>query len=382
MVAGTQSAELGGLRYENGNGRYSLVSADSHVIEPGDLWTSRLPSRFRDRAPHITRFPQGDAWVLAGVDEPITFGFNAAAGTDVQTLAPWKRWEEIDAAGYDPVARVRAMDADGVDAEVLYPTPRLAQYLANVPDDDFHVALVHAYNDWLPSYCSYDVGRLGGIAIATNRGAHRTVTELEAAVTQRGIVGVLLSSYPNGSLSPTEEDDEFWAWAEAREIAVSIHISLTGTLPEERRTKALGGAFRLSDAPDRLDQLIFSGVLDRFPRLRLVFAEVDCGWVPYYREQLENSFRRMGSRPAFGIERTPTQYLDDNIYFTFITDSFGIRNRNIVGVDRMLWSSDYPHNASDWPHSWRTINAAMSDVAPGERHQILAGNALSLYRFD
>ena len=78
-----------------------------------------------------------------------------------------------------------------------------------------------AVNDWLASYCSYDSGRLGGIAIATNRGAHRVVTELEAAVAQPGIVGVLLSSYPNGSLSPTEEDDEFWAWAEARKARPS-----------------------------------------------------------------------------------------------------------------------------------------------------------------
>ena len=142
-----------------------------------------MPRKFRDRAPRTERFEHGDAWVLEGISEAITFGFNAAAGTDLMTLNPWKRWDEIDRAGFDPRARIGAMDAlSGVDAELLYPSPRLLQYITTVPDDEFHVALVRAYNEWLAEYCNLastpvPPRRAGGDH--QPRKAHRATAELD-----------------------------------------------------------------------------------------------------------------------------------------------------------------------------------------------------------
>jgi predicted TIM-barrel fold metal-dependent hydrolase len=360
---------------------YRLVSADSHIIEPADLWMSRLPRKFLSVAPHTERFEEGDAWVLDGVEEVLTFGFNASAGMHPSQARPWRRWEEIDTAGFEPAARIVAQDLDGVDAEVLYPSPRLFQYMANVADPEFHIALVHAYNEWLSEFCSYAPDRLGGLALMTNRGSRQACHELAAAMELPGIVGATMMRYPNGTLKPTADDDVVWEFAEAARIPLSIHIMLSDVLPVEHRTKAVPAAFRLWDAPDRIDQLIFSGILDRFPRLQLVFAEVDCGWLPYFKEQLNNGFRKLGGFAKFSVARPPSEYIDENMSFTFITDSFALHSRNAIGVDRMMWSSDYPHNASDWPYSWRTVSAACSDVPSEDRAKILADNALRLYNF-
>ena len=137
---------------ERERSRYRLISGDSHVNEPGDLWTARVPSSTPTARPRIESFEQGDAWVLDGVADPINFGMNACAGLPPEQMTGWKRFDEIRRGGYDPAARLEEMDQDGVDAEVLYPTPRLSQAVFAYTDADFHLALVHAYNDWLAEY--------------------------------------------------------------------------------------------------------------------------------------------------------------------------------------------------------------------------------------
>jgi hypothetical protein len=127
--------------------RYQLISADSHVNEPPDLWTARVPSAFRERAPRMQRFEQGDAWIIEGAEDPINFGMNAVAGLPPDQISSWKRFEDIRPGGYDPLARATEMDQDGVDAEVLYPTPRLGQAVAATTDPELHLALVRAYNE-------------------------------------------------------------------------------------------------------------------------------------------------------------------------------------------------------------------------------------------
>ena len=127
--------------------RYRLISADSHVNEPPDLWVGRVPASMRDRAPRIERFEDGDAWVLEGVADPINFGMNACAGLEPESMRRWVRFEDLRRGGYDPAARVTEMDRDGVDAEMLYPTPRLSQAIVANPDPEYRAAMMRAYND-------------------------------------------------------------------------------------------------------------------------------------------------------------------------------------------------------------------------------------------
>jgi predicted TIM-barrel fold metal-dependent hydrolase len=359
---------------------YRLISGDSHVNEPGDLWTARVPKEFRDRAPRIDRFEQGDAWVIEGVRDPINFGMNACAGLAPNEMHAWSRFDDMRRGGYDPAARLAEMDRDGVDAEVLYPTPRLAQGVVATKEPDFHLALVRAYNDWLSEYVALAPERFAGLMLLPNRGAATAVEEMDRVLGRPGIRGVMMGCYPNGTLEVAAEDDAVWARVVEAGVTVNIHVSLSQHMPASHRA-APPGYGRFFDAPNRIVQMIFAGVFDRFPDLDVVVAEVDCGWVPYFKEQIDNNYRRLDAISDFRITALPSEYVERHLHFTYLTDPFGIANRAAIGVERILWSSDYPHISSDWPHSWAAIESTFSDIAAGERDLILHGNAQRLYGF-
>jgi predicted TIM-barrel fold metal-dependent hydrolase len=360
--------------------RYRMISADSHVNEPPDLWTSRVPSAMRDRAPRIDRFEQGDAWVIEGVTDPITFGMNACAGLEPEQMSGWMRFEDIRRGGYDPAARLVEMDRDGVDAEVLYPTPRLSQAIFANPDPEYRDTMMRAYNDWLSEYVEHAPERFGGLAMLPNWGAEAAVAEIDRVLDRPGMRGIVMGSYPNGTLTIEPEDDKVWAALVDRHVPLGIHVSLTLDMPAAHRAK-LPGYGRFYDAPTRMIDMIFSGMFDRFPELDVVFAEVDFGWVPYVKEQIDNNYHRLEPLSRFGLQAPPSDYIDRHFHYGFMTDTFGLQSRAYVGVERILWSNDYPHISADWPNSWRTIQAAFTGVPPEERRLILAGNAQRLYGF-
>ena len=139
---------------------------------------------------------------------------------------------------------------------------------------------------------------------------------------------------------------------------------------------------RIFDVGDRMVQMIFDGIFERFPKLEVAIAEVDRGWVPYVKEQIDNNYRRLEPRSQFGLAELPSETIERHFHFGFITDFVGVGLRDQIGMQRMLWSSDYPHISADWPHSWRTIDAAFKGVAAEEKALILAGNAQRLYGFE
>jgi uncharacterized protein len=362
---------------------YRLISGDSHVNEPPDLWTSRVTGRFADRLPHMQRFEQGDAWVLEGALDPINFGSNCNVGLPPEERPAWITWDRVRPGGYDPRARVAEQQQDGVDAEILYPTPRLSNQLFwNSEDTEFHLVCIRAYNDWLSEFCSHAPDRLWGVAMLPNVGVDQAVAELERAAALPGMRGAMIGQYPHGGGVMAPDDDGLWAAAEAMEIPLSIHVgfALTPAADKGRMQRVqASGVVRFTDAPIRVAQFVEGGVFDRFPRLHLVLVEVDSGWLPYLREQMNDRFKRTAPAARPPIVRLPGDYFDTNIFSTFITDRYAVKNRNDVGVTQMLWSSDYPHSGADWPHSWQTIDEHFEGVAPDEKHAILAGNALRLY---
>jgi uncharacterized protein len=357
-----------------------LISADSHVNEPPDLWTSRLPVAMRDRGPRIERFEQGDAWVIEGALDPINFGSNCCAGLPLQDRKAWVTWDQVRQGGYRPAARIAEQEEDGVDAEVIYPTPRISSSLFwNQGDGAFHVACIRAYNDWLSEFCAHDPARLWGVAMLPNAGVDQAVDELRRALDLPGVRGAMLGRYPHGGETMAEEDDALWAAAAERGVPLSIHVSFATQPQGDKRRAKFTGDMRFFDAPIRAAQFINAGVFDRFPDLRLVLAEVDSSWLPYLKEQMDDRFEKTAPAGRPQIKRRPGEYFDDSIVTTFITDRYGIRNRHEIGVTQMLWSSDHPHGGSDWPHSHDVIGEHFQDVPDAERHQILAGNALRLY---
>ncbi len=305
---------------------------------------------------------------------------NACAGLEPEEMSGWVRFEDIRRGGYDPAARLVEMDRDGVDAEVLYPTPRLANAIVANKDVEYHLAMVAAYNDWISEFVAHAPARFGGLAMLPNRGVDAAVREIDRVLDRPGMRGVVMGCYPNGTLALQPEDDKVWGLLAERGIPLGIHVSLTDRMPAAHRA-ALPGYGRFFDAPNRMIELIFGGVFDRFPDLDVVFAEVDFGWVPYVIEQIDNNYRRLDPISRFGLQAPPSDYIRRHFHFGYITDTFGLRVREDLGASQILWSSDYPHISADWPHSWRTIQASMSGVPADEARLILAGNAERLYRF-
>jgi uncharacterized protein len=363
---------------EEGRAPYRRVSADQHVNEPPSLWQERVSRRYIERVPRQESFPEGDAWIIEGVADPINFGLNSSAGMDSSRVKGWIRWNEIRAGGYDPAARLGEMDADGTDAALNYPTPRLSHGISANPDRDFSVELVRAYNDWLSEYCSFAPDRLFGLALLPNRGVKEALGEYERVIDRPGIAGVAINAYPHGGTSLTPEDDPLWRAIEESKRPLSIHAGLRDSLPTAN-TSAIPGDVRIAGAMDVMQQFMWSGALDRFPTLKIVLAEVDCGWVPFFKEQVDNRFHRLSGAASFSLTRPPSEYFDDHFAYSYISDAIGIANRHAIGVENILWSDDFPHMGANWPHSDRTIAAEFSGVPRSERELILAGNTARLY---
>jgi predicted TIM-barrel fold metal-dependent hydrolase len=364
--------------------KYRLISGDSHINEPPDLWTRRVRAKFKDRVPRMESLEQGDAWIMEGSSTPINFGNNANGGMPPEERSAWMRWDEIRKGGADPAARLLEQAEDGVDAEVLYPTPRISHNIfANNADRDFHLDCIRAYNDWLSEYASHAPERLVGIAMIPTLDVGCAVEELTRAMSLPGLRGALIGRYPSGAMATSADDDPFWARAVELDVPIHIHVSLAEVASDddpERKKAGARGELRHLDASLRTYEIISAGVFDRFPGLDFVFSEVDSGWVPYVMEQFDNRWLRRAPADRAAIEHAPSFYFARNISTTFITDRYGISNRHAVGVERMMWSSDFPHAGTDWPNSWKQIDADFEGVDADEKHAMLVGNAARLYK--
>lgn len=372
---------------EDANTTYKLVDSDAHINEPPGLWVDNVPSKYRDLVPHMERFEKGHAWVMEGVPDPINFGNNVAASIFRTKRSAWVFWEDTPKGGYEPAARLQDMDTDMVDAAVLYPTPRISQLVIGTKDPDLHLAMVRTYNDWLIDYCSYDPSRLGALPLLPNRGVQQALDELERVADRTSVAGVLIGCFPHGDADIMSDDDPLWRAIGERGLPLHVHVRLSSDLPvdmyapERISAGRAAGDLRFLAAPPVMVQFLISGVFDRIPNLTVVLGEVDGGWVPYVKEQMDNRFRRRASGPKARMTPLPSEVIHEHFYYTYITDHYAIANRQRVGIDRLMWSSDFPHTGSDWPDSWRTIDADFADVPAEEKEMILSGNAMRLYRF-
>jgi uncharacterized protein len=363
-------------------GSSRLISGDSHFNEPGDLFTKRVPQKFRDRAPHMKSFPEGDGWIFEGLEGPRNFGWNACAGLPPEETKAWMRFDDMRKGGWDPAERIKEQDRDGVTAEVMYPTPSIQAAMAMIEDEEFHLAIVRAYNDWVSEYVAHDPSRFCGLVFLPNRGGAKVaVEEMNRVLGRPGMRAVMSQAYPNGSAVMSPDEDYLWAAIHERDVSYNIHVALGIYKPSPHKAK-LPGYGRFFDAPNRCIEFIFNGVFDRFPNLKVAFAEVDFGWVPYVKEQIDNNYQRLEMVSHFGLKRLPSEYIDEHFYYGYMTDSFGLSNLNFMNPERVLWSTDYPHISADYPYSWRTIQASMAGVPAATKAAILHGNAEKLYGFE
>ncbi len=374
-----------------------VISADSHMMEPADLWLERLDNKYKDRAPRVIQDYQGKKgyfFVVEGIRPfPVAGGF--AAGNKPEDLPKaWEKgYEGCRPSGWDPVERIKDQDVDGVEGEVLYTT--LGMSLFGLDDPEFQQACFATYNDWVAEFCSHNPKRLFGIALISLEDVQAGAKELERCA-QKGLRGAMIwGSPPREHPYSSPEYDPFWAAAQDLRIPVSLHVVTSKKGNQEKKTSAGAEAkprperrgvtqsvyMRLiHEVQQSITDIIFSGVLERFPKLIVVSAENDSGWLPHYMYRADHAWEKFRFFEKEPLPMPPSEYIKRQLYATFQDDPIGPSTWDYFGADNYMWASDFPHTDSTWPHSQEVIKKDFAKVPPEVTQKIVADNAIRLYR--
>ena len=383
---------------------YRYISGDSHLEVDSKRWVHRVAASFRDRAPRLVRMENGgDGWVIEG-QAPRQVSADLYGGKGRDTWQPFGQTYEGTNGTGPPEQRLREQDQDGIDAEVLFPAqvsgPR---YWRQIKDDDAYKAVVRGYNDWLAEeYCAIAPDRLIGMGVLPWTSVDDTIAEMEHC-RQTGLLGVMLTGFPNGTGHPAPEDDEFWAAALSLDVPVTVHVELdrsgdrAGPLfqyPKESPETRGGLVEQVARySPSRgsgavtVVQLVLAGVFDRFPSLRILFAENQLGWIPFFLQTADVRYERHipWAQQLLGFEplaRPPSEYIREHCLWGFQADRVGVEMRHHMGVDNLIWGSDFPHQESDWPDSVDVIQQNFAGIPEEERYKMVAGNAIDFFHLD
>jgi predicted TIM-barrel fold metal-dependent hydrolase len=364
----------------------TLISADSHITEPPDCYAANIDPAYRDRAPRMITDPKrGDLFVIEGMS-PIAMGLVAAAGKQPEEITvDGVRFDELHRSGWDPAFRLADQDRDGVAAEIIYPT--VGMMICNHDDIDFKKACFDAYNRWIVGYCSEAPDRLLGAGQTALRSVDEGIADIEA-IKAAGLRGVMMPGEPG-----TTEDydspvwDPFWEAAIDLGLPLSFHIltsrsSALGNKPRGSRLNGFLGIIR--GIQDIMGTLVFGGVFERHPDLKVVCVEADAGWVPHYMYRMDHAYNRHRNwmAPGINLSRAPSEYFADNIYVTFQDDWTAFKQVNDMNWRRLMWANDFPHSDSTWPWSEAMLAEHAADLTDEQRVAILGGNVAELYGID
>jgi predicted TIM-barrel fold metal-dependent hydrolase len=367
-----------------------ILSSDSHVFEPPDLWATRIDKAFRDRAPRIQRIDGADQIIIEKDQFLSGIGLISNPGARFEapeTITGRGRFEDVPRGGYDPAQHLADMRLDGVAGEVLYPSQGLFYF--RVTDTSLMSAIFRAYNDWLADFCKTDPSRLKGIAMVNVDDIQEGIEELERAA-RMGLAGAMITEYPlEHRRYDQPEYEPFWAAAEALGMPLSLHTAT------KRQGKIRGaGEKTLRDASSRatkafypalsLCDMIFSGVFERYPRLTLAIVEFELSWAPHLLTTMEYTYRERHEEAIYRFKdgMRPSDFFHRNVVLSFQEDAIGIRLRDVIGVDNMMWGSDYPHSESTFPQSRKILAEILSGVPEDEQAKIVGGNTARVYHFD
>lgn len=366
-----------------------MLSSDSHVVEPPDLWTERMSPQFRDRAPRVVREDDGDWWYVDGY-RTNSFQGGAQPGLrfdNPEELKPAAQFDEVRPGAYQPEAHLQENETDGIYGSVLYPTEGLL--LFSVPDSKLVSDIFRAYNDWIAEFCSGYTDRLKGIAMINLDDVLEGVTELSRA-RKLGLAGGMISVDPPESKPYDHPDYEpFWAAAQDLDMPLSLHIATNR--PSADKWEAFRGikpsVFANADHWVRLSlgHMIFAGVFERYPQLRVGSVEHELSWVPHFIDRLDYTYTQRAHRDGwirFKSDALPSDFFRRQVFLSFQEDALGIRDRELIGVDNLMWGSDYPHTESTFPRSQDILDHILADVPVEERRQITRSNVERLYHFD
>ena len=385
-----------------------IVSVDDHVVEPPHVWRTWLPAKHREHGPRVERRgigsmrhvgggsyeqtfdrdgPQADCWVYEDLlyihkRHVAAVGFDR----DDMTMSPIT-YDEMRPGCYEPKARVDDMELNWVEASLSFPSfPRFCgQTFLEAKDRDLAEACVYAYNDWMvEEWCGDSGGRLIPLPIIPLWDVELAAAEVRRNAA-RGARAVCFSEIPAvlglPSIHSGEWDPFFAACAETGTV-VCMHIGSSSKMPATSGDAPVAVAATLSfgNAMSSLTDFLFSGVLVRFPELKLAYSEGQIGWIPYILERADDVWLE---HRAWGgvrdiIPEPPSTYYYRQVYGCFFRDRHGIASLETVGVDNTTFETDYPHTDSTWPDTKKVAQELMDGLPDDVVYKLVRGNAIRM----
>lgn len=371
---------------------YQVISCDGHLEIPPDAWIAHVPEEHLNRAPRLVKLRTGgEGWIVEG-SPLIHNGQNVAAGRPLKVKGG-SYWEPdgtpVPGTG-TARQRLAEQDRDGIDAEVLYPPVFISRFIENIEDGEAYVAMVRAFNDFLAEdYCAVAPDRLIGNAVIPASGIEDAIAELKRA-REIGLPSVCLGSFPNGSGSPAPEDDLFWRAALDLGMPITAHSAM-GDRSNPLLVQSARGTFDLEMSmlsrtmpPPVVGivRMILSGVLDRFPGLRVYFAETNASWIPGLLYMLDDSYSIFRHWYGVDLAMRPSEYIWRHFSFGIVRDPLALRMRDLLDMAHIMWGSDFPHSVSSFPESPRWLNEIFDGCPPEVRRQVLVETPCAYFGLD
>jgi predicted TIM-barrel fold metal-dependent hydrolase len=362
---------------------YPVISADSHITEHPDTYLAHIASPWKDKAPRmVDGGEKGDLFVIDGMNQPIAMGLVAAAGKPPEEITTdGVRFDALHRGGWDPDARLEEQDKDGVAAEIIYPT--VGMLLCNHSDFDYKKACFDAYNRWITEYCERHPTRLLGCGQTAMRTPEEGVQDLHA-IKALGLRGVMMPGNPAVEDYDSEVYNPVWEAAIELDLPLSFHILTTRSEAPVRGPRINSFLSIIRGNQDIMGTLIFGGVFERYPALKVVCVEADAGWVPHYMYRMDHAYKRHRNWLAPGVElsRLPSEYFSEHIYTTFQDDWVAFRCANDMNWRRLMWANDFPHSDSTWPWSQQMLDEQTRHLSDQQTRAILCENVANLYQID
>jgi predicted TIM-barrel fold metal-dependent hydrolase len=400
-----------------------IISVDDHVVEPPHLWQDRLPQRMRERGPRIERARWGDIALGAGASykqeqtddgrwgdywvyedrmiylhkRHVTIPLEATPDGDLNRFDRGKltlnaiTYEEMRPGCYEPKARVDDLMLAGVDGSLAFPTfPRFCgQTFLEGNDLELGLECVRAYNDWMiDEWCANSDGHLIPLCLMPLWDVDLAVAEITRNAA-RGAHAVCFSEIPPHLKLPSIHTgywDPLFAVCEETRTTLCMHIGSSSKMPAASpdapaTTETMLGFY---NSMASLGDYLFSGVLVRFPQLKLAYSEGQIGWIPYALERADNvwEYHAAWTQVKQSIPERPSNYYRGRVFGCFTTDMHGIESIAKVGEDNICFETDYPHTDTTWPFTEREATRATASLTDEQRYKVLRGNAIRMLELD
>ena len=389
--------------------KLKLLSADTHIVEPPDLWTDRIEPKFRALAPRLVSgdkvgrepylsMPTADWWMVEENRCVGSVGLSTHAGERYKTDRPDEisvrdRYEKVRPGSYDPHEAIKDMEVDGVEGGVIFPTLGVGG-MWQVENSELLSAICRTYNDWIAEFCQPYPERLAGAAMINLDDIQVGVDELRRS-RRLGLRAAVISVHPAHERPyHNPEYDPFWAAAQDLDMPLCLHSGSNRT----GRDGVPTDHYNQTDPNEPLDivythmnrwirrsltSMIFSGVFERFPRLKVLSVENLAGWVAHWLYTMDLRYGKPGfsSWGRFKGDLLPSDFFHRNCGVTFQDDWTASAMRSLIGVDNLLWGSDYPHTESTWPESQRVVREIFHDASEEDLRKMTYLNVARVFGF-